>query len=85
MTAFNIDKLKSVPKYLSNIIPNFDRTRVSTTGIFVRVLNHVKQIGNFKDTQMEKPPLNKTLSLTKSKNMGNWVVGKSNQFFVRGF
>ena len=33
---------------------------------------------------MEKAPLNKTAELTKSTNMGIWVVGTSNQLFIRG-
>ena len=37
----------------------------------------------FKDTHKEKAPLNKTPALTKSANMGIWVVGLSNQLFIR--
>ena len=37
-----------------------------------------------KDTHREKAPSNKTPALTKSTNMGIWVVGTSNQFFIRG-
>ena len=38
------------------------------------------------DTQMEnKAPSNKTLALTKSKNMDIWVFGTSNQLFAKGF
>ena len=37
-----------------------------------------------KDTHWEKAPSNKTPALTKSKNMGIWVVGKSNELFTRG-
>ena len=37
-----------------------------------------------KDTNMEKTPSNKTSALTKSTNMDIWVVGTSNQLFVRG-
>ena len=33
------------------------------------------------DTHQEKAPSNKTPALTKSKNMGIWVVGTSNQLF----
>ena len=33
---------------------------------------------------MEKAPSNKTPALTKSKNMGIWFVGTSNQLFVKG-
>ena len=34
---------------------------------------------------MEKAPSNKTTALTKSTNMGIWVVRTSNQLFIRGF
>ena len=32
----------------------------------------------FKDTHWEKAPSNKALALTKSTNMGIWLVGTSN-------
>ena len=38
----------------------------------------------FKDSHKEKAPPNKTPALTKSTNMGNWVVGTSNQLFIKG-
>ena len=38
----------------------------------------------FKDTHREKTPSNKTPALTKSANMDIWVVGTSNQLFMRG-
>ena len=44
-------------------------------------------LGDFyflKDTHREKAPSNKTPALTKSTNMGIWVVGTSNQLFIRG-
>ena len=37
-----------------------------------------------KDAQKEKAPSNKTPVLTKSMNMGIWVVGRSNHLFVIG-
>ena len=37
-----------------------------------------------KDTHREKGPSNKTPALTKSTNMGIWVVGTTNQLFTRG-
>ena len=37
----------------------------------------------FKDTHSEKAPSNKTSALTKSTNMGIWIVGASNQLFIR--
>ena len=36
-----------------------------------------KRINAFKDTCTEKAPSNKTPALTKSRNMGIWVVGIS--------
>ena len=36
------------------------------------------------DTHREKAPLNKTSALTESTNMDIWVVGTSNQLFIRG-
>ena len=37
-----------------------------------------------KDTHREKVPSDKTSALTKSTNMGIWVVGITNQLFIRG-
>ena len=37
------------------------------------------------DTHREKAPSNKTPTLSKIKNMDIWVVGTSNQLFIRGF
>ena len=37
-----------------------------------------------KDTHREKALSNKTPALTKSANMGIWVVGTTNQLFMRG-
>ena len=37
----------------------------------------------FKDTDKEKAPSNKTPALSKSMNMNIWVVGTLNQLFVR--
>ena len=36
-----------------------------------------------KDTHREKAPSNKTPALYKSMNMDIWVVGTSNQLFIR--
>ena len=38
---------------------------------------------DFRGTYKEKAPLNKT-PLTKSTNMSIWVVGTTNQLFIRG-
>ena len=37
-----------------------------------------------KDTHREKAPSIKTPALTKSTNTGIWVVGTTNQLFIRG-
>ena len=36
------------------------------------------------DTHRDKAPSNKTPALTKSRNMDIWVVGTSNQLFIKG-
>ena len=41
-------------------------------------------IRGFKDTHREKAPSNKTPALTKSTNMGIWLVGTPNQLVIRG-
>ena len=38
----------------------------------------------FKDTHKEKAPSNETPGLTKSTNMGIWVVGTISQLLIRG-
>ena len=38
-----------------------------------------------KDTHRGKVPSNKTPALTKSRNMGIWVVGTPNQLFIRDY
>ena len=55
--------------------------------LFLLALNWKLQKKEFsygKDTHREKAPSNKTLALTKSRNMDIWVVGTSNQLFIRG-
>ena len=37
-----------------------------------------------KDTHKEKAASNETRALTKNRNMGNLVIGTSNQLFIRG-
>ena len=45
----------------------------------------LKAFDDFKDTHREKAPSNKvTTALTKSTNMGIWVVGTTNQLFISG-
>ena len=47
-----------------------------TVAFFMNVFDI--EINVLKDTQREKAPSNKTQALTKSTNMGVWVVGTSN-------
>ena len=37
-----------------------------------------------KDPHREKAPSNNNTALTKSINLGIWVVGTTNQLFIRG-
>ena len=37
----------------------------------------------FRDTHMEKAPSNETPSLTKSTNIGIWVVSTTNQLVIK--
>ena len=46
-------------------------------------LCRTKSRHEFKDTR-EKAPSNKTSTVSKSMNMNIWVVGTSDQFFIRG-
>ena len=41
-------------------------------------------LAGIKDTRREKAPSNKTSALTKSTNIDIWVVGTSNELFIRG-
>ena len=43
-----------------------------------------KDYSFLKDTHMEKSPSKKTTRRSKSINMDIWVVGTSNQLFMRG-
>ena len=47
-------------------------------------LSYKRRSWLFKDTHRDKAPSNKTSALRKSTNIGVWVVGTSNQLFVRG-
>ena len=47
-------------------------------------LKMMKYAFYLKDTHREKAPSSKTPTLTKSMNMDIWVVGTSNQLFLRG-
>ena len=43
-----------------------------------------KLLYQLEDTYREKASLNKTPALSKSMNIDIWVVGTSNQLFIRG-
>ena len=45
---------------------------------------HKLVLSLFKDTYREKVPSNKTQTLTKGMNMEIWLVGTSDQLFLRG-
>ena len=44
-----------------------------------------KRKTKLKDTHRKEAPSNKAPALTKSSDMGIWVVGTSNQLFIRGY
>ena len=46
-------------------------------------IKHHEEI-QVKDTHRENAPSNKIPALTKSMNMDIWVVGTTNQLFIRG-
>ena len=52
-----------------------------TTALHLKAAIIVTKI---KDAHREKAPSNKTPVLTKSTNMAIWVVGVSDQLFIRG-
>ena len=64
-------------KRMWNFVPNHVKPTMVYTG---RKLGSSFQI---KDTNREKAPSNKTSALTKSNNMGIWVVGTSNHLFIK--
>ena len=49
-----------------------------------RKKNYIKEISLFKDAYREKALASKTPALTKSMNIVIWVIGTSNQLFLRG-
>ena len=55
---------------------------ISLTNSFVKLNARKKAIT---DTHREKAYSNRTPALTKSMNMDIWVVGRSNQPFLRDF
>ena len=58
-------------------------SRVASQG-FISSEEDLPQDKSIKGTHREKPPSNETPVLTKSANMGIWVVGTTNQLFIRG-
>ena len=66
--------------FLQNIqIRTAELNRVST-----KAYPKILIFSNVDDTHWEKAPWNKPPAIAKSMNMGIWVVGTSNQLFLRG-
>ena len=67
---------------------NRDKSFLSWLTFCIREGNITEQFDKFqntvKDTHREKVLSNKTSTLMKSMNMHIWVVGTSNQLFLRG-
>ena len=66
-----------------NLQSNFIEIALSCGCSPVKLL-HIFRTLFLKDTHWEEVPSSKTPALTKSTNIGIWVVGKSNQVFIRG-
>ena len=64
------------------LIYRHPKTHLVTSPILV--IYRKNAVNLLKDTHKEKAPSNKTPPLTKSRNMGIWVVRTSNQPFKRG-
>ena len=73
---------------LGKILSCFVRIVEMFTGSKVLCLELQKDLGmgfsQLKNTHREKAPSNETAGLIKSTNMGIWVVGTTNQLFIRG-
>ena len=59
-----------------------DTKRNARSICYVKYVTCAKLLSDLKDTHRNKAPSNKTTALTKSTNMGIWVVG-TNQLFIR--
>ena len=68
-------------KFKKTFIVHIDLSENARPGRF-NISWHFNFIFYFKDTHREKAPSNKIPALTKTINI--WVVGTSNQLFIRG-
>ena len=73
VTVFSTDICREV-----NLVATF-------SSYFCWSVNCMSRVCRFlKDTHREKAPSNKTQAVTKSMNMGIWVVDTSNQLCITG-
>ena len=87
----NIKKLKQLRLVVMSSVMSMSCFWFCDYGFFIRLITFKLISSNFstvfsesfifKDTHRERVPSNKTPALTKSKNMGIWVVGTSVQLF----
>ena len=87
-SQYNQSKQSSASKGRKCIYSNFE-----TGQLYLKILlphlydpaeEAIAESTHIKNTHREKAPSNKTPGLTESMNMGIWVVGTSNQFFIKG-
>ena len=64
------------------VLITFDKTICMITFLVSLETREISYL--FNDTHREKGPSDKTPALTESTNMGIWVVGTTNQLFIRG-
>ena len=60
-----------------------DHPRSSCAEFLLKISPH-HEVKNVEDAHREKAPSNKSSALTKSMNMSIWLVGTSNELFIRG-
>ena len=78
---------KNTSNFFEKSFPSLPQSllRICLKELILRVLNFCPPLlVILKDTHREKAPPDKPLALTKSTNMGIWVVGTSDQLFIRG-
>ena len=85
---WQIDNDQNIKRLLRSRLLDFNKNAIQCKGksqvILSKSLRNACEKIVLKDTHREKAPSNKAPALTKSTNMGIWVVGTRNQLFIRG-
>ena len=83
MEAFSFCSQYSIFTKINGLLSSERSDEIINESLFLGVRNLAMTL--LKDTHREKAPSNETPVLTKSTNMGIWVLGTSNQLFMRYF